>query len=307
MRFLCLRIRCLLKQLLHTHKRKIISEFTYMIHCFVINLAHAVERRAHMEEQLQAQGIQAEFLDAVNGRQMSEVERQSHLNDKKMKEIGWKLSPAEIGCALSHLKVYELMVERQLPYAIILEDDIELAGDFAALFQADTFKQIEQGVPAHEPHVVQLSYVRRAYRYGFTDVAGTRYMRVRSYSATWSTAAYIITLPAAKKLLEERYPIWAPADNWNYSAKKLGWFTLHAMRPNPVWESNQSVDSAIGLERSDNPHPRRKGVLGLVNRLYIEGIIKTMFVEPLPRQESHTIIDAKSITSNARKTHKRLI
>ena len=97
-----------------------------MIPCFVINLVHAVKRRAHMEEQLQAQGIQAEFIDAVNGRQMSETERQSHLNSEKMKDIGWKLSPAEIGCALSHLKVYKLMVERQLPYAIILEDDIEL-------------------------------------------------------------------------------------------------------------------------------------------------------------------------------------
>lgn len=278
-----------------------------MIPCFVINLAHAVERRAHMEQQLQMQGIQAEFIDAVNGRQMNEAERQSHLNSEKMREIGWKLSPAEIGCALSHLKVYELMVERQLPYAIILEDDIELAGDFAALFQDETFKQIEQDIPAHEPHSVQLNYVRRAYRYGFTDIVGTRYMRVRSYSATWSTAAYIITLPAAKKLLEERYPIWAPADDWNYSARELGWFTMHAISPNPVWESKQSTDSAIGDDRSDNPHPKRKGLWGLIQRLFIEGVVKTMFVEPLPRQENHIVIEAKSITSNARKTHKRLI
>lgn len=278
-----------------------------MIPCFVINLAHAVERRAHMEEQLHAQGIGAEFIDAVNGRQMNETERQSHLDLNKMRTIGWQLSAAEIGCALSHLKVYELMVERQLPYAIILEDDIELASDFVTLFQSDAFQQIEQGIPAHEPHVVQLNYVRRAYRYGFTDISGTRYMRVRSYSATWSTAAYIISLSAAKKLLEERYPIWAPADDWNFSAWKLGWFTMHAMSPNAVWESKQSLDSAIGDERSDNPHPKRKGLLGLLQRLFIEGIVKTMFVEPLPRQENHIIIDAKSITSNARKTHKRLI
>ena len=196
-----------------------------MIPCFVINLAHAVERRTHMEEQLHVQGIEAEFIDAVNGRRMSEAERQSHLNSEKMRVIGWKLSPAEIGCALSHLKVYKLMVKRQLPYAIILEDDIELVGDFAHLFQADAFKQIEQGIPAHEPHVVQLSYVRRAYRYGFTDVAGTRYMRVRSFSAASSAFAYLLTLSAARKLLTENYPVWAPADNWLYGAKN-GWFTI---------------------------------------------------------------------------------
>ena len=277
-----------------------------MIPCFVINLAHAVKRRAHMEEQLQAQGIQAEFIDAVNGRQMSETERQSHLNSEKMKDIGWKLSPAEIGCALSHLKVYKLMVERQLPYAIILEDDIELAGDFAALFQADTFKQIEQGVPAHEPHVVQLSYVRRAYRYGFTDVAGTRYMRVRSFSAASSAYAYLLTLNAASKLLTENYPAWAPADNWLYGAKN-SWFTMHTITPNPVWLSVLNEDSNIGMDRSLNPRAKRKGVLGLIRRLYIEVIIKTLFVEPLPKQENHIVIEAKSITSNARKTHKRLI
>lgn len=82
---------------------------------------------------------------------------------------------------------------------------------------------------------------------------------------------------------------------------------MHTITPNPVWLSVLNEDSNIGMDRSLNPRAKRKGILGLIRRLYIEVIIKTLFVEPLPKQESHTILSAKSITSNARKTHKRLI
>lgn len=277
-----------------------------MISCFVINLAHAVERRENMQRQLQALNIQAEFIQAVDGRQMSVDERQQHLNSAKMREIGWRLSPAEIGCSLSHLEIYRIMVERKIPYAVILEDDVELADDFYTLFAPEVEEQLRQDLPAEKAHVVQLNYVRRAYRAGYSVISSTRYMRVRSYSPSWSAAAYLLTLAAAKKLLQERYPVWAPADDWNYSAKQ-GWFTLHAMTPNPVWASRQSVDSTIGQERSPNPYPKRQGILGLCKRLFIEGIVKTLYVKPLDKQERGTIIDAKTITSNAKKKHKRLI
>ena len=277
-----------------------------MIPCFVINLAHAVERREHMEQQLQAQNIQAEFIQAVNGREMTDADRQRHVDTHKMQQVGWKLSSAEIGCALSHLHIYRLIVDRNLPYAVILEDDVELAHDFRELLEDNISQQLGQGIPANESHVVQLSYVRRAYRGGFTNIKNTRYKRVRSFSAGWSCAAYLVTNAAARKLLDVLYPVWSPADDWNYY-RKLGWVQTHAITPNVVWESIQSSNSAICQERSANPHPKRKGIVGLINRLYIEGIVKTMLVEPLPRQENHTIIGAKSITSNARKKHKRLI
>ncbi len=44
---------------------------------FIVNLKKSVERRQKMEAQLQALGLEAEFIEAVDGRLMSEEERKS--------------------------------------------------------------------------------------------------------------------------------------------------------------------------------------------------------------------------------------
>jgi glycosyl transferase family 25 len=37
----------------------------------------------------------------------------------------WPLIPAEVGCTLSHMKVWEWIMEKEVPWTVVLEDDIK--------------------------------------------------------------------------------------------------------------------------------------------------------------------------------------
>ena len=83
---------------------------------FVISLKHQVQKRAFMQEQLERFGIDFEFFDAVNGRELSDEDKAlCEFSDSAILtcsgnhrvKIECALSPGEIGCALSHLKIYQ--------------------------------------------------------------------------------------------------------------------------------------------------------------------------------------------------------
>jgi glycosyl transferase family 25 len=89
---------------------------------FVINLPHSVERRRHMEAQVV--DLEHEFVDAVDGRYLSTEGRPE-----------W-LRPTILGCTLSHRAVYQRVLEEDLPYALVLEDDMVLPPDIRDLTEA---------------------------------------------------------------------------------------------------------------------------------------------------------------------------
>lgn len=99
---------------------------------FVVSLADADERRESLSAQLQALGLTAKIIDAVDGRRglSPEIER---LIDRESAEVrvGRKISWGEFACALSHQGLYQHIHDEGLPGAIILEDDAILTQDFA--------------------------------------------------------------------------------------------------------------------------------------------------------------------------------
>jgi hypothetical protein len=87
---------------------------------FVISLARAPERRRFMQEQLDSLGLSYEIVDATDGKLIPEVER------TRLQAPGACYVPGVIGCYMSHIGVYQLIVDRNLPVALILEDDAVL-------------------------------------------------------------------------------------------------------------------------------------------------------------------------------------
>ena len=102
---------------------------------WVINLQRSPHRRAYMQKQLESRGLTFEFVDAVDGRLLTAEQRGLYSQSEAMAYYGRELSDAEIGCALSHARVYERMVERGLPELLVLEDDVELGDEFWLLVQ----------------------------------------------------------------------------------------------------------------------------------------------------------------------------
>ena len=97
---------------------------------FVISLPASVDRRAHMRKILDPLPLQYEFVDGVDGKQLS-AEELNQVYDEKTAEIycGRGLCLEEIGCYMSHVKAYEMISQRNISEALILEDDVYLSPD----------------------------------------------------------------------------------------------------------------------------------------------------------------------------------
>ncbi len=87
---------------------------------FVISLARAPDRRTSISQHLKSLNVDFRLVDAVDGTAMSAESRAELLAP------GASLNPGEIGCYLSHINVYKIISEENIPAALILEDDARL-------------------------------------------------------------------------------------------------------------------------------------------------------------------------------------
>ena len=93
---------------------------------FVLNLDRAPDRWKYMLTVLDEQGLSAERLPAVDGKNLTDAEMRTQST-----QLAAFLQPrGVIGCYLSHKRFWQLVVDRNLPEAIIFEDDVRLVDDF---------------------------------------------------------------------------------------------------------------------------------------------------------------------------------
>ena len=174
---------------------------------FLINLDTNIARFAVADRQLKQLGVDYERFPAVYGKAMSEAERKEAVNGFRWWcAIGRPIAPAEIGCALSHYRIYQRMVEEEIPYICILEDDVVLKPAFGA--QLDF---IASQLDVTLPQVVLLSNHT-------AERCETQCIKVAR--ADMFTEGYVITKPAAKALLKANLPIQVPCDHWGRWVKR---------------------------------------------------------------------------------------
>jgi glycosyl transferase family 25 len=95
------------------------------MHAFVISLdtSSGRARMKHLKEHADSKGISLEHVRAVHGAVLTPEE----LGRATTILCETTCTPAMVGCAMSHVKVWNMIVERQMPYAIVLEDDVRLS------------------------------------------------------------------------------------------------------------------------------------------------------------------------------------
>ncbi len=154
-----------------------------MLPIFYINMASRPDRRDHVEQQLALLGLKATRVDAVTP---SEFELPP----------GFPLSAGELGCSRSHQKIWRLLVEQNIPAALILEDDVLLADEVPALLANPAL--LAGGVEAiqFESRGYTRALVGPAVPTGVPGVSRNRLM-----SSSLGSAAYIMTIELARRLL----------------------------------------------------------------------------------------------------------
>jgi glycosyl transferase family 25 len=177
---------------------------------FVINLPEDIDRRRAIEGQLRNLALSYEVLPAVKGNLLSfEDKRRNYDESWFIRNEGRPALPGELGCALSHIATYRLIVERKIPHALILEDDAWLNPNLPQLLQA-----IEEKIAPGKKNVFLLTW--------FSAINSRKHISLwSSYRAAGVKSAlcahgYVVSNAAATALVKVLFPVRHLADCWNW-------------------------------------------------------------------------------------------
>lgn len=141
------------------------------------------------------------------------------------------LTPGQVGCSLSHVEICRRIVERDLPYALVVEDDIVLPPDIGVILR-EAVSRLGDG------EVIQLynwtPYPATFSRVGAEPMAGGKLYYPAEMRAMGTTGAYVISRRAAEGILSVNDPVVVTADNWEYFHAKGAVITARALIPSPV-------------------------------------------------------------------------
>lgn len=170
---------------------------------WVLNVERDVERRLFMEQQLNELGIDFELFKAVDKKTLTQEELSLYSKQDAQKCMGRELSNGEIACALSHARMWERMIDEQLPDILILEDDIRIGRSlFDILANHHKF-------PAD---LELLNFSTFAAQKPIGDYITDIYRLSSHLTDALSACAYYLTRDGSSKLLEKVYPICWAAD-----------------------------------------------------------------------------------------------
>jgi len=133
-----------------------------------------------------------------------------------------KVRRGAMGCAISHIRVLEHVIENKLEEVIVFEDDVVLSPDFEMLYKEFRENLPRDGTFAPFLHHDSMKSLRGLSKF---TISGNKFV-LKSYSP-YGTVGYLITLKGAKKVLPTLSPVWYPIDEMYRSATKSGTLTSY--------------------------------------------------------------------------------
>jgi glycosyl transferase family 25 len=172
---------------------------------FVINLDERADKFKNAEDQLIAQGLTCERISAVRGSNLTEEQIQQAYDKVANKKHYMKtMSVGEIGCYMSHRAAWQKIVDENLDYGIILEDDCKLENNFYKL-------------PALIEQLKNWDYIKLTGPRGRKTIQDTAALSdgfsIAHYNKVpISTPGQVVSLKGAQTLLTNSQPFFRPVD-----------------------------------------------------------------------------------------------
>jgi len=169
---------------------------------YIVNLPRCRDRREHILRECARFELEPEIF-GVDGQNLTETELQGLVFDPGRN----KLSRSEIGCALSHLRIYGDMIGKDIPIALVLEDDSVFNQDPRPILAG-----LEQQ-PMDAPEVYLLTHGSNRYiAHGRPrQVGDTLFHRGWAGNGTYG---YALTRKAAANIRGFQTPVKCPGDWW---------------------------------------------------------------------------------------------
>jgi glycosyl transferase family 25 len=194
---------------------------------WIVSLQRATHRRAFVESVYPALGIEPVVIDAADGRALTAEQLAAYSDLRAAYWYGRSLRRAEIAIALSHLSIWQRMVDERIDEVLVLEDDVRperalldvLAARVALPDDADVVTMhslFEWAAPRPvAPELVP----------GF---------RVCTYERTpMGAQAYLLRLRGAERLVDVALPLRLPADELLFRPHPAH-LRVYGVEPSPV-------------------------------------------------------------------------
>ena len=184
-----------------------------MIKIFVINLKSSEDRRNSITRQMERLRLSYEIYPAVDGREISDetLEKIHSAGFYFKKSYGRNMERGEAGAALSHLRLYNKIVQEKIDCAIILEDDAEF--DARLRHIAERKENLKKVLKNYD--LILLGFCRNDLIYK-KNAECSFWNRIKVDDIItvgapvywyWSAIGYLLTFEGAKKLLTQgEYP-----------------------------------------------------------------------------------------------------
>ena len=211
---------------------------------FVISLPGTDERRSYISEQLGKLGLPFSFFDAVNGYELDVLSHENYNGKKRRLLFGKDLTQGELGCFLSHKKIYQKICNDNLESAVILEDDVILHEDFPKILST---------LSKHQDHfdLVRFLGSPKVMKRGGRKLIPLNdpYWLIRMPTAPGGAHATLVTQNGAQKLLHSMQRTAYPID----TLLGRGWETgVEALAVHPGLATQElSFANTIGNDRFD--------------------------------------------------------
>ncbi|MET0962524.1 MAG: glycosyltransferase family 25 protein [Noviherbaspirillum sp.] len=163
-----------------------------MITINCISLADQHERRAYMRRQLDACGLPYRFFDAVRV-DPAQGWPAIYSRRQRLRHSGVDMRAGEMGCYLSHREIWKNFLAHDDALCLVLEDDVELAPDFAEVVTALCQHSADW-------EFVRLTGVFKRAAYPLRRLAGEHFL-VDYLEQPNGTQGYLISRDAARRLL----------------------------------------------------------------------------------------------------------
>ncbi|CAI5444275.1 unnamed protein product [Caenorhabditis angaria] len=245
---------------------------------YLINLKRRSERLERMQKIFEILGIEFQILEAVDGQNLENIAEKYQILDGYLDPIKNRpMKNGEIGCFLSHFRIWREILEEKLEKVVVFEDDLR--------FSAGGLKRIREVLMDLEAsrRIWDLIYLGRKKQSDKQELWIPQHRHLSSVEYSYWTLGYMLSQEGARKLLtpnpltkivpvDEYLPIMFdkhPNSDWssNFAPRNLEAFTLYPLVVSPQKYTNEvgyisdTEDSLIISEANLQRDPENHGEL----------------------------------------------
>lgn len=159
---------------------------------FVISLESATERRAHIHHEFGQHNVSFEFFDAL-----TPDKARSHAQSLALDLSAASLTSGELACMMSHVSVWQKMIDENMSYATIFEDDVYLGEDAESLLNRSEWINADW-------HIIKIEAFAKKAMVSATkyDVLSNKRQIRQLKGKNLGAAGYILSIKGAKLFLD---------------------------------------------------------------------------------------------------------